>query len=121
MLRSKSVQWFPIILVTPATAILLTIWALIVLIGVLPEFDLRRATVNKDSALVCSSVISTYVIVCLIKRGFEMIPALLASVSIELAFLSKINADSRFGRQQSGGSQRSLSITYSQPCWTCSQ
>lgn len=62
------------------------------LIGFLPQFDFRSASVNNDPALVCFCAIATYLIVRMIVRGFEVIPAVCASVAIALAFLSKINA-----------------------------
>ncbi len=62
------------------------------LIGFLPQFEFRSASVNNDPALVCFSAISTYFIVRLMTRGFEMRPAICGSVAIALAFLSKISA-----------------------------
>jgi len=62
------------------------------LIGFLPQFDFRGATVNNDAALVCFAALATYFIVRMVMRGFELIPALCGSVVIALAFLSKINA-----------------------------
>lgn len=62
------------------------------LIGFLPQFDFRSASVNNDPALVCFSAIATYFIVRMIVRGFEIVPAVCGSVAIALAFLSKISA-----------------------------
>ncbi len=62
------------------------------LIGFLPQFDFRGATVNNDAAVAVFSAIATYFIVRMTVRGFEMIPALFGSIAIALAFLSKINA-----------------------------
>jgi len=62
------------------------------LIGFLPQFDFRGATVNNDVAVAVFSAISTYFILRMAVRGFELIPAFLGSVAIALAFLSKVNA-----------------------------
>lgn len=62
------------------------------LIGFLPQFDFRGATVNNDAAAVVFSAMATYFIVRMLVRGFEQIPALFGSIAIALAFLSKINA-----------------------------
>ncbi len=62
------------------------------LIGFLPQFDFRSASINNDTALVCFSAATIYVIVRMLMRGFELGPALCGSVALGLAFLSKISA-----------------------------
>jgi hypothetical protein len=62
------------------------------LMAFLPQFTFRGATVNNDSALVCFSSITTYFMIRMIMRGFELIPAICGAVVLALAFLSKINA-----------------------------
>ncbi|MBV8831326.1 MAG: DUF2142 domain-containing protein [Acidobacteriaceae bacterium] len=62
------------------------------LIGFLPQFDFRGASVNNDPAVVCFSAIVTYFIVRMAMRGFERTPAVCASIALGLAFLSKISA-----------------------------
>jgi len=62
------------------------------LIGFLPQFDFRGASVNNDPALVCFSAILTYLTVRMGMRGFERGPAIWGCVVLALAFLSKISA-----------------------------
>ncbi|MFL6451847.1 MAG: ArnT family glycosyltransferase [Bryobacteraceae bacterium] len=62
------------------------------LMGFLPQFTFRGASVNNDSALVCFSAVATYFMIRMIMRGFERGPAIWGAVAVALAFLSKINA-----------------------------
>lgn len=62
------------------------------LIGFLPQFDFRGATINNDPAVACCSAIAVYFMVRMLKRGFELVPAIWCSVALALAFLSKVSA-----------------------------
>ncbi|MGA8029939.1 MAG: glycosyltransferase family 39 protein, partial [Bryobacteraceae bacterium] len=62
------------------------------LIGFLPQFDFRGATVNNDAAVAVFCAVATYFIARMAVRGFEKLPAILGSIALALAFLSKINA-----------------------------
>jgi len=62
------------------------------LVGFLPQFDFRGATVNNDAAATVFSAAATYFIVRMAVRGFELLPAVFCAVAVAFAFLSKINA-----------------------------
>jgi hypothetical protein len=62
------------------------------LIGFLPQFTFRGATVNNDAAVASASALAMYFIVRLATRGLELRAAVYASVAVGLACLCKINA-----------------------------
>jgi 4-amino-4-deoxy-L-arabinose transferase-like glycosyltransferase len=58
----------------------------------LPQFTFRGTNISNDALVATASAIATYFIVQLIRRGFSWTTGLMASLSVALAFLSKINA-----------------------------
>jgi 4-amino-4-deoxy-L-arabinose transferase-like glycosyltransferase len=62
------------------------------LIGFLPQFDFRAASVNNDSAVAAICALVTYFIVRLFSRPYQNSAATLAALSLAMAFLCKVNA-----------------------------
>lgn len=62
------------------------------LIGLLPQFDFRAASINNDVAAASFSAMALYFIVRMVARTYNTKVAIAAAVSVALAVLSKINA-----------------------------
>jgi 4-amino-4-deoxy-L-arabinose transferase-like glycosyltransferase len=61
------------------------------LIALLPQFTFRGTNISNDAMVATTSAIATYFIVRLLRRGFSWKLGCMASLSVALAFLSKIS------------------------------
>lgn len=62
------------------------------LVAFLPEFSFRGMNVSNDALLTAFCALATYLMVLLVKRGFDWKTGVLAAVAIAGAFLSKMSA-----------------------------